>query len=239
MPRSGPKGPAAALDWNRAYERARVDGAFMEPSGRNRWQPVANETVAKNGSSRRNRCRGLRPVADRSAGKEGVDSWRPRGRPKPRSFANRDNGRIPRTSRRRSPKDLAGPRKSPQRTARKALLSPVIPAYPRSGRKRQDRPVTPEVAGSPGLCFRRVRRVRAPAEASSSSCPPHLHPLRTRRASGLTMRVGAPNSPSQQDRTSVRTLLYPGVGTIASSLSCPRDRQVGEAGRLARVVRIT
>ena len=30
----------------------------------------------------------------------------------------------------------------------KALLSPGIPAYPRSARKRHDRPVTPEVAGS-------------------------------------------------------------------------------------------
>jgi hypothetical protein len=31
---------------------------------------------------------------------------------------------------------------------RKAQLSPVIRAYPRSGRLRQDRPVTPAVAGS-------------------------------------------------------------------------------------------
>src|SRR5439155_19116268 len=39
-------------------------------------------------------------------------------------------------------------RLSPQRHGRKALLWPVIPAYPRSARKRHDRPVTPEVAGS-------------------------------------------------------------------------------------------
>jgi hypothetical protein len=36
----------------------------------------------------------------------------------------------------------------PQRRGRKALLSPGIPAYPRAARKRHDRPVTPEVAGS-------------------------------------------------------------------------------------------
>jgi hypothetical protein len=30
----------------------------------------------------------------------------------------------------------------------KALLTPRIPAYSRSARKRHDRPVTPEVAGS-------------------------------------------------------------------------------------------
>jgi hypothetical protein len=30
----------------------RKDGAFMEPSGRNRWQPVANGRGAENGSNR-------------------------------------------------------------------------------------------------------------------------------------------------------------------------------------------
>jgi hypothetical protein len=39
------------------------DGAFMEPSGRNRWQPVANGPTLKTAKSSRNRCRGLRPVA--------------------------------------------------------------------------------------------------------------------------------------------------------------------------------
>src|SRR6266536_4716389 len=36
----------------------------------------------------------------------------------------------------------------PLRQRLKAPLSPGIPAYPHSARKRQDRPVTPEVAGS-------------------------------------------------------------------------------------------
>src|SRR5207248_722842 len=34
------------------------DGAFMEQSGRNRWQPVANGTAAKRAQTSRNRCRG-------------------------------------------------------------------------------------------------------------------------------------------------------------------------------------
>jgi hypothetical protein len=36
----------------------------------------------------------------------------------------------------------------PASYGRNALLLQGIPAYPRSARKRQDRPVTPEVAGS-------------------------------------------------------------------------------------------
>jgi hypothetical protein len=36
----------------------------------------------------------------------------------------------------------------PAMLAAESLLSPGIPAYPRSARKRHDRPVTPEVAGS-------------------------------------------------------------------------------------------
>ena len=38
-------------------------GAFMEPSGRNQWQPVANEQAPKTAKTSQNRCRGLRPVA--------------------------------------------------------------------------------------------------------------------------------------------------------------------------------
>jgi hypothetical protein len=40
----------------------------MEPSGRNRWQPVANGAAAKTAQIGEKRCRGLRPVAD---GEEG------------------------------------------------------------------------------------------------------------------------------------------------------------------------
>ena len=55
---------------------------------------------------------------------------------------------IPRSSRRRSPEPPARSRQSPQRQGHKVLLTPGIPAYPRPPRKRHNRPVTPEVAGS-------------------------------------------------------------------------------------------
>src|SRR6266511_4120331 len=50
------------------------DGAFMEPRGCNRWQSVANRIGAEGAKTSENRCRGLRPVADRSA-------WLRRGSP--------------------------------------------------------------------------------------------------------------------------------------------------------------
>jgi hypothetical protein len=58
------------------------------------------------------------------------------------------NESIPRTSAgpsRRSPPAPANPRSA---RVGKLCSSPVIPAHPRSARKRHDRPVTPEVAGS-------------------------------------------------------------------------------------------
>src|SRR5581483_4803946 len=61
------------------------------------------------------------------------------------------------------PEIPAGTRSSPQHGAPKALLSPGIPAYRRSTRKRQDRPVTPEVAGSSPV---------APAFDTPPSCSP-------------------------------------------------------------------
>ena len=39
------------------------DGALVEPSGRNRWQPVANKAAPKTAHISENRYRGLRPVA--------------------------------------------------------------------------------------------------------------------------------------------------------------------------------
>jgi hypothetical protein len=48
----------------------------MEPSGRNQWQPVADEVTAKTAQTAENRCRGLRPVAAED-GKEGVDGSSP------------------------------------------------------------------------------------------------------------------------------------------------------------------
>ena len=55
----------------------RRDGAFMEPSGRNRWQPVANGTPSKNGSNSRIGNR-WQPTATVSDGKEGVRGSSPR-----------------------------------------------------------------------------------------------------------------------------------------------------------------
>jgi hypothetical protein len=55
---------------------------------------------------------------------------------------------IPRSSRTSLPEGPVGSRESPQPQGRKALRFTGIPAYPRSTRKRHDRPVTPEVAGS-------------------------------------------------------------------------------------------
>ncbi len=55
---------------------------------------------------------------------------------------------IPRSSRTRSPEAPDRGRQFPQHQERKALVTAGIPGYPRSGRKRHDRPVTPEVAGS-------------------------------------------------------------------------------------------
>jgi hypothetical protein len=43
------------------------DGAFMEPSGRNQWQPAANARAPKSALTSQNRCHRLRPVAGRSA----------------------------------------------------------------------------------------------------------------------------------------------------------------------------
>ena len=55
---------------------------------------------------------------------------------------------IPCSSRGRSPDNPARARQSPKKPSGKACSCRKIPAYSRSARKRQDRPVTPEVAGS-------------------------------------------------------------------------------------------
>jgi hypothetical protein len=44
-------------------EQTTKHGAFMEQSGRNRWQPMTNATAARTAEIGENRCRGLRPVA--------------------------------------------------------------------------------------------------------------------------------------------------------------------------------
>jgi hypothetical protein len=55
---------------------------------------------------------------------------------------------IPRSSCTSPPEVPACSRESPQRQSQKALRTLGIPADARSARKRHDRPVTPEVAGS-------------------------------------------------------------------------------------------
>src|SRR6266498_1632119 len=57
-----------------------MDGAFMEPSGRNRWQPVANGTRSKNRSNRpmlsRASAVGCHPAGGPFPAEEGVDTDR-------------------------------------------------------------------------------------------------------------------------------------------------------------------
>ena len=82
-----------------------------------------------------------------------VSCRQPRREPRPPSRADPDRfperqRSIPHSSRRRSPEAPAGARRTPQGDGWKALLAPEIPADPRPDRRDQDRPVTPEVAGS-------------------------------------------------------------------------------------------
>jgi hypothetical protein len=105
-------------------------------------------------------------------------------------------GSIPRSSRTRSPESPAGTRESPQGQARKTLLAAGIPAYPRSARMRQDRPVTPEVAGSSPVapvenilqigCFCcQFRRRRQPASFGPPPLMPHAKSIASRRKKRL------------------------------------------------------
>ena len=65
-----------------------------------------------------------------------------------------------------SPEVPARPQESPRDDRRKPSFPSQIAAYPRSSRNRQDRPVTPEVAGS---TFGRSRK--APANRKALRCP--------------------------------------------------------------------
>jgi hypothetical protein len=68
----------------------------MEPSGRKRWQPLANATAAKAARMCENRCRGLRPVAAENAiVKEGVDGSSPSASRKARKYSASDGIAIP------------------------------------------------------------------------------------------------------------------------------------------------
>jgi len=86
---------------------------------------------------------------------------------------------IPRSSRRRLPQAPARTRESPQAKGLEALLPRGIPAHPRSGPKRHDRPVTPEVAGSspigPGTASMRAIRGSERGRGIDSSCQSGQH----------------------------------------------------------------
>src|SRR5207244_2737626 len=58
-PRVARKGPPDRKTFER---RTAKDGALMEPSGRKRWQPVANAEGSKRAQKSRNCCRRLRPT---------------------------------------------------------------------------------------------------------------------------------------------------------------------------------
>lgn len=58
-----PEGYATVAPWIVTRDTAREYGAFMEPSGRNRWQLVASREAPKTAQTSKNRCRGLQPVA--------------------------------------------------------------------------------------------------------------------------------------------------------------------------------
>jgi hypothetical protein len=53
----------AIIDEQLLSEQTSHRGAFVEQSGRNRWQPLANETALETAQIAENRCRGLRRVA--------------------------------------------------------------------------------------------------------------------------------------------------------------------------------
>jgi hypothetical protein len=89
---------------------------------------------------------------------------------------------IPCSSRGRSPDTPARARQSPQKAEWKGLLLRQIPAYSRSARKRQDRPVTPEVAGSsPVAPAPHTPLLHQSAARLEVSFNRHVHPYGRRR----------------------------------------------------------
>src|SRR5438034_31881 len=107
---------------------------------------------------------------------------------------------IPRSSRRRSSQAPADARLSPQGHGRIGLLTAGIPAHPRSGRKRHDRPVTPELAvrvlsfplqdspANAGVSRRRARsaRPRDRAPGWGQPCPAKRKTAALRRFHGAS-----------------------------------------------------
>jgi hypothetical protein len=137
------------------------------------------------------------------------------------NFPSRED---PAGGRRKLPQAPGNPRKAP---AQKALLFPQIPANSRSSRKRHDRPVTPEVAGSSpvapvnplqsGIFWGRSWRKRPPA---------FFIPRSSRTGNSRREPPGAANPRRADDRHDRR----------ASSNSRPQTQSLGQA-LLCSVVR--
>jgi hypothetical protein len=118
------------------------------------------------------------------------------------------NDRIPRPSRRRSPEAPARARQSPQDEGRKALLSAGIPAYSRPSRNNQDRPVTPEVAGSSPVAPVKIPANRQVVLSVQTPDRRQLHrPFRSKTRNGQkTARNQSPGCRVQADSGRVETV---------------------------------
>src|SRR5512132_1081209 len=77
MTSCAPRAPGIALSEERQLNGCAFYGAFMEPSGRNQWQPVANAPASQAAKTSQTRWPRLPPVACELHGKEGVDGSSP------------------------------------------------------------------------------------------------------------------------------------------------------------------
>jgi hypothetical protein len=120
---------------------------------------------------------------------------------------------IPRPSRMRSPGIPGCSRQSPHDDGRKDLLTPRIPAYPRSTRRRHDRPVTPEVAGSSPVAPAKVPANRHIVLSQQTPDLRRLHrPFRSKTRNGQkTARNRSPGCRVQADSGRVETVRQGGV----------------------------
>ena len=134
----------AALSGARAIGSGRRDGRLADVAGVTSIDVRRGELGFRPGAAAASRASA---AGTNSSARAGASRTTTASRPDPVRFPERQRG-IPRSSRRRSPEAPARARQFPQHQGRKALATTGIPAYPRSARKRQDRPVTPEVAGS-------------------------------------------------------------------------------------------
>jgi hypothetical protein len=166
----------------------------MEPSGRNQWQPAANARAPKSVLTSQTVATGCDQLPVGAHGEEGVDvalCSRPsaihsrRGKRDPAHIPLRLPTRATTSSRadpaggsRKLPQVPANPRNG---SAGKPCTRRKSPPIPRSGRKRHDRPVTPEVAGSSpvapvkylqiGMFSRQSGPVRPPASRHPALIP--------------------------------------------------------------------